>query len=56
MMATRRACQHPAGRAHCPEKRAEGQSEKSLRCRKQRLADVVYRQLVHGATHGPEAT
>ena len=50
IMATCQARGHPAGRAYYLRKRAEGHSEKeALRCLKRRLADVVYRQLLHDA-------
>ena len=50
VMATCQARQHPSGRAYYLRKRAEGHSEReALRCLKRRLADVVYRQLLHDA-------
>jgi transposase len=50
IMATCQARGHPDGRAYYLRKRAEGHSEKeALRCLKRRLADVVYRQLLHDA-------
>jgi transposase len=60
MMARCQARQHPEGRAYFLRKRAEGHSDKeALRCLKRRLADVVYRQLLHDAPRasstGPSA-
>jgi transposase len=50
VMAICQARGHPAGRAYYLRKRAEGHSEKeALRCLKRRLADVVYRHLLHDA-------
>jgi transposase len=50
MMARCQARQHPEGRAYFLRKRADGHSDKeALRCLKRRLADVVYRQLLHDA-------
>jgi transposase len=54
VMATCQARQHPSGRADYLRKRAEGHSEReALRCRKRRLADVVYRQLLYDARTAP---
>ena len=60
MMARCQARQHPEGRAYFLRKRADGHSDKeALRCLKRRLADVVYRQLLHDAptasSTGPSA-
>ena len=53
VMAICQARGHPAGRAYYLRKRAEGHSAKeALRCLKRRLADVVYRHLLHDA-HSP---